>query len=156
MKQTNLVALLALLAFASCNPSAKEGDEAKTESKTEKTATTTNTTTAKGVYFVNLKEGDQVKSPVIIQMGVNGMEVEAAGNMNEGKGHHHIIIDGTFEPKGTMVPKDETHLHFGQGQIVDTLPLSPGKHTLTLQFANGMHESYGEEWSKTIAINVTK
>jgi hypothetical protein len=127
------------------------------ESSQEQTTTTTTTSSSKnGVYFANLKEGDQVKSPVVVEMGINGMEVEAAGAMNEGKGHHHIIVDGSFEPKGTMVPKDETHLHYGQGQTSDTLALTPGKHTLTLQFANGMHQSYGEEWSKTITIMVSE
>jgi hypothetical protein len=108
----------------------------------------------KGVYFVNLKDGDKVKSPVIVQMGVKGMEVEPAGAVNEGKGHHHLIIDGSYIEKGQMVPKDSTHLHFGKGQTVDTLKLSPGDHTLTLQFADGMHMSYGKDWSATIKITV--
>jgi hypothetical protein len=107
-----------------------------------------------GVYFVNIKDGDQVKSPVIIQMGVHGMSVEPAGKVNEGKGHHHIIIDGTYIEKGLVVPMDKTHLHFGKGQTTDTLKMNPGKHTLTLQFANGVHDSYGKDWSRTIAITV--
>ena len=109
-----------------------------------------------GVYFVNLKDGDKLKSPVIIQMGVHGMTVEPAGKVDEGKGHHHIIIDGAFIEKGQVVPMDKTHLHFGKGQTTDTLKLAPGTHTLTLQFANGVHDSYGEEWSKTITINVVE
>jgi hypothetical protein len=84
------------------------------------------------------------------------MDVEAAGKINEGKGHHHIIIDGSYIEKGQMVPKDETHIHFGKGQTSDTLKLSEGSHTLTLQFANGAHESYGKDWSKTITVNVEK
>jgi hypothetical protein len=107
-----------------------------------------------GVYFVNLKDGDKVKSPVFIEMGVRGMSVEPAGKVEEGKGHNHLIVDGSFTEKGQVVPSDETHIHFGKGQTSDTLKLSPGSHTLTLQFANGMHESYGQDWSKTIAITV--
>lgn len=53
-----------------------------------------------GVYFVNLKDSDHVKSPIIIKMGVQGMEVEPAGKLNEGKGHHHLIIDGSYIEKG--------------------------------------------------------
>lgn len=109
-----------------------------------------------GVYFSNLKDGDTVKSPVIIQMGVKGMEVEPAGKLNTGKGHHHLIVDGSFVEKGQMVAKDETHLHFGKGQTSDTLQLSPGSHTLTLQFADGMHQSYGQDWSRTIQVVVKK
>lgn len=109
-----------------------------------------------GVFFQNLTDGDKVKSPVIIDMAVKGMEVEPAGELHDGKGHHHLIIDGTFEEKGTMVPKDETHIHYGGGETKDTIDLTPGKHSLTLQFANGMHQSYGEPWSKTISIEVEK
>ncbi len=49
---------------------------------------------------------------------------------------------------------DETHIHFGKGQKETTITLSPGKHTLTLQFADGAHISYGKEMSKKISVNV--
>jgi len=107
-----------------------------------------------GVYFVNLKNGDTVSSPVIVQMGVKGKTVEPAGALNAGKGHHHLIVDGSYIEKGQMVMKDSTHLHFGKGQTVDTLKLSPGQHTLTLQFADGTHMSYGKDWSSSVSIFV--
>lgn len=116
----------------------------------------TATNTENGVYFANLKNGDTVKNPVIIQMGVRGMDVEPAGAYHEGKGHHHLIIDGSFVAKGDVVPKDATHIHFGKGQTTDTLTLAPGQHTLTLQFADGMHRSYGEKWSSTIKVTVAQ
>ena len=107
-----------------------------------------------GVYFEGVADGDTVKSPLKVEMGVCGMEVEPAGKVSEGKGHHHLIVDGTCVPKGEIVPKDATHMHFGKGQTETTLKLAPGKHTLTLQFANGVHASYGEEMCKSIAIKV--
>ena len=55
---------------------------------------------------------------------------------------------------GETIPANETHIHYGKGQTEATIELSPGKHTLTLQFANGIHQSYGEAWSKTITVNV--
>ena len=159
MKLKFLTVPMALIAIISCNQARKEDETNLTSIKdTIKQESVQNTTVVgeqhPGVYFVNIKDGDKLKSPVIIQMGVNGMAVEPAGKINEGKGHHHIIIDGSFIEKGKMVPKDETHLHFGKGQTSDTLKLNPGKHTLTLQFANGAHESYGKDWSKSIAITV--
>jgi Domain of unknown function (DUF4399) len=144
MKINHLVLSLLTCSIISCNQPASENQQNSSTSTPENT----------GVYFVNLKDGDAVKSPVVIQMGISGMAVEPAGANNEGKGHYHIIIDGSFVEKGQMVPKDETHLHFGKGQTVDTLALSPGEHTLTLQFADGMHMSYGKDWSKTIKVNV--
>ena len=141
MKIKSLIIPLILLSVVACNQSPKQ--DASTEQQN-----------GNGVYFVNLKEGDTVKTPVIVQMGVRGMEVEPAGAYKEGKGHNHLIIDGNYVEKGEMVPEDETHLHFGKGQISDTLNLSPGQHELTLQFADGLHRSYGKDWSKAIRITV--
>ena len=107
-----------------------------------------------GVSFINLNDGQEVSSPVLVKMGVSGMEVKPAGEIVKGTGHHHMIIDGVFINTGDPVPANETHIHYGKGQLEASLDLAPGKHTLTLQFANGFHQSYGEEWSKTITINV--
>jgi len=87
-------------------------------------------------------------------MGVRGMQVRPAGDIVEGAGHHHLIIDGAFVPKGGTVSKDATHRHFGKGQTEATIELSPGMHTLTLQFADGHHASYGKAMSETIHITV--
>jgi hypothetical protein len=90
-------------------------------------------------------------------MGVEGMEVEPAGQINYGRGHHHIIIDGSFMAAGSSVPFDGQHIHFGKGQTEFQLDsLAAGKHTLTLQFANGAHLSYGEGLSNTITVEVVK
>jgi uncharacterized protein DUF4399 len=105
-----------------------------------------------GVFFENLKDGATVDQSVTVKMGVQGMEIESAGPVNAGKGHHHIIIDGEFIPGGEPVPADATHIHFGKGQTEVQLNLTPGEHTLTLQFADGIHTSYGEAWSKTITV----
>jgi len=107
---------------------------------------------ADGVYFENLEDGQEVSTSVLVKMGVSGMEIKPAGEVVKGTGHHHIIIDGSWLKTGEMVPADKTHIHFGKGQTETTLELTPGEHTLTLQFANGVHQSYGEEWSKTITV----
>lgn len=109
----------------------------------------------KGVYFVSLQDGDTVSSPFKVEMGVTGMQVEPAGKVNEGFGHHHLIIDGSFIESGVTVPANETNIHYGGGQkITGDIELTPGTHTLTLQFADGIHASYGAEMSKTIQITV--
>ncbi len=151
MKLKFLITSLTMIALLSCNQEGKKENQ-----HSEDVTTDINTTSEQesGVYFVNIKDGEKVHSPLFVEMGVKGMEVEPAGKIDEGKGHHHIIIDDSYVEKGQMVPKDETHLHFGKGQTSDTLILSPGKHTLTLQFANGLHQSYGKDWSKTITVEV--
>ncbi len=107
-----------------------------------------------GVFFENLEDGQTVSSPVLVKMGVNGMEVKPAGEIVKGTGHHHIIVDGSWLKTGEAVPANDTNIHFGKGQIEHSLELTPGEHTITLQFANGAHQSYGEAWSKTITVNV--
>jgi hypothetical protein len=109
------------------------------------------------VMFKNLKQGSAVKSPFKVEMAVDMIQVDTAGPVVAGSGHHHIIIDGPDSlAAGEMVPKDSTHLHFGKGQTETELTLSPGKHKLTLQFADGLHRSYGGRLSATITVNVKK
>ena len=106
------------------------------------------------VFFVNLKEGDMVTSPVKIVMGVEGMTVHPAGEVIEGTGHHHIILEAPSTPFGLSVPADEQHIHFGGGQTETEIELMPGPHMLTLQFADGLHRSYGEEMTAMVNIEV--
>jgi hypothetical protein len=107
------------------------------------------------VYFKNLKDGQTVKSPVKIEMGVDGMKLDTAGAIVAGTGHHHLLIDaGDSIPAGQVVPKDAAHLHFGKAQSTAEVTLSPGKHVLTLQFADGIHRSYGGALAKTIDVTV--
>ena len=106
------------------------------------------------VVFVSPADGDTVKSPVKIVMGVEGMEVKPAGTQDEGTGHHHIIIGPAGIEKGTVVPADETHIHFGKGQTEAEVELEAGEHKITLQFADGNHTSYGEVMAATITITV--
>lgn len=157
MNVKNLTISLALLAMISCTPSGKSGEESSDSTAMEPEEAMDQSAeegVQPGVFFVNHTDGETVASPVIIEMGVNGMTVEPAGAITEGMGHHHIIVDGSYIEKDQIVPADATHIHFGKGQTVDTLALTPGTHTVTLQFANGIHSSYGEEWSKTITLNV--
>ena len=107
-----------------------------------------------GVAFGNLKDGDTVSSPVKVEFLVYGKTIKPAGTEEEGTGHHHIIIDGGSIQAGIVVPANDTHIHFGKGQTETTLELTPGEHTLTLQFADFAHRSFGSKWSKTITVTV--
>ncbi len=106
------------------------------------------------VSFASPENNAQVKSPVKVVMQVQGMEVQPAGEVLPNSGHHHLIIDGASVPEGDVLPADDTHIHFGKGQTETEVELTPGKHTLTLQFANGAHLSYGPDMSQTITVEV--
>jgi Domain of unknown function (DUF4399) len=109
------------------------------------------------VYFKNLKSNETVTSPVKVEMGVDNMKVDTAGPVVAASGHFHIFIDAEDSlASGVVVPKDSTHLHYGKGQTETTVTLSPGKHKLTLQFADGLHRSYGSQLATAVNINVKK
>lgn len=106
------------------------------------------------VYFVDLKDGATITPEHTVHFGVKGMKIGPAGKIVEGTGHHHLIIDGGPVKKGEVIPTDATHLHFGKGQTETALHLTPGAHTLTLQFADGAHKSYGADMSATVHVTV--
>ena len=109
-----------------------------------------------GVHFVSPinKASYDEEDGIHVVMAVEGMQVQKAGELQKQSGHFHIIIDGDFVPEGKVVVKDANHMHFGKGQTEATLKLPDGEHTLTLQFDDGRHVSYGEDWSQTIHIKV--
>ena len=107
-----------------------------------------------GPYFVSPKDGETVSGKVKVKMGMKGMQVHKAGELIDGTGHHHLIIDGAYVPETEAVPKDAQHIHFGKGQTETEITLTPGEHTLTLQFADGHHQSYGKVFSHTIRVMV--
>lgn len=117
-------------------------------------AFTTHFAFAQSVDFVEPKEGATVSSPFKVIFAVKGMTVAPAGDMTQNTGHHHLLINAASIPEGNVIPFDETHIHFGKGQTETEVALPPGKYKLTLQFANGAHQSYGSKLSKSIEITV--
>jgi len=172
MRKTLLIPGLLLLGATACNDggSEKKADNATDTSKTAMASDSSmhhNMDSSKmvepvpaipagaKVFFVNLKDGQPVKSPVKVEMGVSGIALDSAGKIKPASGHHHLLIDaGDSLAAGTVVPKDSTHLHFGNAQKETTIKLSPGKHKLTLQYADGIHRSYGSALSKSITVDV--
>jgi Domain of unknown function (DUF4399) len=109
------------------------------------------------VYFKDLKNNATISSPYKLEMGTEVIKIDTAGPVVAGSGHHHLFIDAEDSlAAGTVVPKDSTHIHFGKGQTEYDLKLSPGKHKLTLQMADGLHRSYGSKLAATITVNVKK
>ncbi len=91
------------------------------------------------LYFINLKNGDTVGSPVLVQFGLSGMGVAPAGIEKAGTGHHHLLIDVDSIDLNVPIPNSDQLRHFGVGQTEVTLPMSPGKHTLQLLLADHNH-----------------
>ena len=106
------------------------------------------------VWFAEPADGAVVTSPFKVKFAVDGMTVMPAGDVVKDAGHHHLIINSVPIEAGKIVPYDATHTHFGFAQTETTLTLPPGSYTLTAQFANGDHKSFGPAMSKTIRVTV--
>ena len=107
-----------------------------------------------GVYFVEPANGAVVSSPFKVRFGIQGMEVKPAGDQVAGQGHHHLLINLASQPKGEIIPIDDTHIHFGKAQTETEVKLPPGTYKLTMQFADGFHLSYGKDMAATITVTV--
>ena len=94
------------------------------------------------VYFINLKDGDTVSSPVKIQFGLSNAGVAPAGMNKDGTGHHHLLIDDPTVDYTKPLPMTDQIKHFGGGQTETSLDLKPGKHTLQLLYADWKHQPF--------------
>ena len=93
------------------------------------------------VYFINLKNGQDVTSPFLVQFGLSGMGVAPAGTEKPNTGHHHLLIDSALSGDALKlpIPMDEAHRHFGNGQTEAMITLPPGKHTMQLVLGDWSH-----------------
>lgn len=108
------------------------------------------------VFFEEPKNGATVSQKFKVKFGVKNIKIRPAleDANDHASGHHHVIVDAGAVKAGETIPVDANHIHFGKGQTETELTLSPGPHTLTLQFADGAHRSYGPDVSETIKITV--
>jgi hypothetical protein len=91
------------------------------------------------VYFVSLKNGDVVASPLLVQFGLRGIGVAPAGIEKENTGHHHLLIDVAEIDVNNGLPMTDSIRHFGGGQTETRVELKPGTHTLQLLLADHNH-----------------
>jgi hypothetical protein len=94
------------------------------------------------VYFVNLGNGMEVRNPVTVVFGLEGMGVAPAGVEKAATGHHHLLIDVNSWDANVPLPATGNIRHFGGGQTQTTLDLMPGQHTLQLVLGDQNHISH--------------
>ena len=108
------------------------------------------------VTITDPPNGAMVSSPVKVCLATEGVEVQPSKKgANEGKGHHHIIVDVDL-PKDLSKPigKDANHIHMGDGSTCKEVKLSAGKHTIRALFDKGNHVHYNPALTATVTINV--
>lgn len=152
-KFTTIFGCLLMMFMLGCSNSEK-GKKESEEQTSEGTAPADVAEEAPSVFFKYPEDGATVPSPVFIEMGVKGMQVEPAGEVKEGFGHHHVLINMKSWPKGEVIPASDSTIHFGKGQTDASIELEAGEYTIALQFADGVHASYGEEMAASITIKV--
>ena len=107
------------------------------------------------VFIVTPANGDTVSSPVVVQFGLEGLNVAPAGTYGPETGHHHLLIDTQLPAVDLPIPADENHIHFGKGQTKTVIELTPGPHTLQLLVGDGNHVPHQQPIaSETITITV--
>ena len=108
------------------------------------------------VFIVAPKDGATVGQDVHVEFGVQGIKLAPATDTAANSGHHHLLIDvDSLPPMDAPIPSDATHKHFGKAQTETTIHLSPGDHTLQLDFGNFAHMQFNPPIvSKKITIHV--
>ena len=89
-------------------------------------------------YFIDLKDGDKVKSPLLIRFGLTEqMGVAPALADWPDTGHFHLIIDS--KPPNPEKPISNKHLHLHKGQTEAVVELKKGPHTLQIVMGDYSH-----------------
>ncbi|MGH8976336.1 MAG: DUF4399 domain-containing protein [Acidimicrobiia bacterium] len=140
-----MAGLAGSMVLAGCGDDSGGQQDTGAETTVTTAAVTTTTAAASGamsgaaVSFTEPADGATVTAPVKVKMQATNFTIEPAGEVKAGAGHFHIIVDADCIATGQVIPKDDTHLHYGMAQTEAELTLAAGKHTLCLQAGDGAH-----------------
>lgn len=103
---------------------------------------------ANRVFFVTPTNGATIKPMSTIEFGSSGVTVGAVPpgelkpeQVRAGTIHYHIAVDSDCLAAGTVIPKADPWVHFGDGKAVIEMSLAPGAHRLTVQAGDDMHRT---------------
>ena len=105
-------------------------------------------------YFVDLKDGETVKSPLLVRFGLTEqMGIAPALADWPDTGHFHLIIDS--KPPNSNRPISNKHLHLHKGQTEAIVELKQGPHTLQIVMGDYSHIQHDPPvMSEQITVNV--
>ena len=105
-------------------------------------------------YFIDLQDGDNVKSPLLIRFGLTEqMGIAPALADWPDTGHFHLIIDS--KPPNPNRPISNRHLHLHKGQTEAIVELKQGQHTLQIVMGDYSHIPHDPPlMSEQITMNV--
>ncbi len=100
------------------------------------------------VFFVTPTNGATIKPMSTIEFGSNGVTVAAVPpgelkpeQVRANTIHYHIAVDSDCLAAGTVIPKADPWVHFGDGKNVIEMSLTPGAHRLSVQAGDDMHRT---------------
>jgi Domain of unknown function (DUF4399) len=115
---------------------------------------------ANRVFFVSPTNGATIKPMSTIEFGSSGVTVAAVPpgelkpeQVRAGTIHYHIAVDSDCLAAGTVIPKADPWVHFGDGKNVIEMSLPTGAHRLTVQAGDDMHRTIAG-LCETINVNV--
>ena len=105
-------------------------------------------------YFIDLQDGDNVKSPLLIRFGLTEqMGIAPALADWPDTGHFHLIINSKTPNPDRPISNKHLHLHKGQTEAI--VELKQGKHTLQIVMGDYSHIPHDPPvMSEQITINV--
>lgn len=114
------------------------------------------------VFFMEPMNGATVKSPVRLVFGSEAVTIAPVppGEITEAQvrpntAHYHLGVDTDCLPAGTVIPKANPWVHFGDGKNVIDMQLSPGPHKLVVQAGDDRHATM-TGLCETINVTVTE
>jgi hypothetical protein len=100
-------------------------------------------------------DGARVAGALTVSMGAEGVTIEPAGEVRDGAGHFHVLVDVGCVGHGDTIPGGVGYNHFGKAQTETVLYLGPGEHTLCLQVGDGEHTALDVTDEITVNVAVT-
>ena len=113
------------------------------------------------IFFIEPKNNASVKSPVHLKFGIENYKIAAVPDgtvttARPGVGHFHVGVDqACLKPGATIVKGTPSWVHFGKGDTEIDMQLTPGKHKLSLQLGDDLHNTV-KGLCSTITVNVTQ
>jgi len=105
------------------------------------------------VKIIQPSNNEQLSSPVEICMEVSGIVVEIAKKgVNEGRGHHHLLLNSL--PADLSQPISKKEIHMGDGSKCKSLKFVAGRHVIYAVFAYGNHVPYDPAITDRIIISI--
>jgi hypothetical protein len=110
------------------------------------------------VFFTEPANGATVKSPVHLVFGSEMFTIAAVppgevATVRENTGHFHLGVDTDCLPAGSVIPKANPWVHFGDGKNTIDMQLAPGSHKLVVQAGDDKHATM-TGLCETITVNV--